>query len=396
MTRFFTNKMLWIGTGITILIAGIFTFAFMGSTVNPTPKKLPLAFVVEDEGVKLPNGEQLNLSEVLIEELQRRDTLEVDWITIPSEEEALEAMDNKKVYATIVLPQQLSRDIFSILTNTPSKPTSTIIINEGMNQAGANVAAQITNGVLANFNQQVQAQLLFQMEEMKIPLSIDLAKLVLNPISIEIQEINTIPANNANGNTPALFSQLLWILTFTSSMILFTLLSKSSEGKWTLKSFVSQIISGFLYVTLICGVILLLAVNVLDVHVADQGNLFILMVFVGLCFFFIQNALLNWIGYPAASLIILLFFFSNPILMIAPEMLPDVTRDYLYSWVPFRFSLEHFKDILFFEKGIFENGVGTIGVMGFISFLLMGLAIFKPKSKREKMLEDDKNPATPL
>ncbi|WP_338452484.1 DUF3533 domain-containing protein [Niallia oryzisoli] len=382
MGRFFKNKMLWIGLGINILVASIFTFAFMGSMVNPTPKELPIAVVVEDEGAKLPNGENFNLGATFAKEIQKRDTSSVKWKILKTKVAALEAMNEKEVYAAIVLPRDLSKNIFSLLTINPTKPSTTIIINEGMNLGGANLALQIANSVLITFNQQIEAQLYTQIAEMKVPISLDMAKIISNPVSVETEKINPVGSNSANGNTPALFTQILWMATFISSMILFTLLKKGTEGSWTLKSFASQIIAGVLYVVFISGVIFLLTIRVLEVSVSNEGELFIMLVFIGLCFFFIQNTLLNWIGYPAAPLIILLFFFSTPILTMAPELLPNVTRDYLYTWVPFRFSLESFMDLLFFDKGLFENGIGTIGVIGLISLCLMGFAILKPVKKR--------------
>lgn len=383
MGQFFKNKMLWLGLGAIILIASVFTFAFMGSTVNPTPKELPLAVVVDDEGAELPNGKQFNISAAFAKEVQKRDTSSVKLKMLKTKEAALKAMNEKEVYATIVLPRDLSKNVLSLLSNSPTKPTTTIVLNEGMNLGGANVALQISNSLLTKFNLQVEEKLFKQMAELKVPITIEMAKLIGTPITVETEIINQVGTNSANGNTPALFTQILWLVTFISSMLLFTLLRKITKGKLTLKSVSSQIISGILYVMFTSGAILLLAVTVLDVSVPNEEELFMMMFFIGLCFFFIQNALLNWIGYPAAPLIILLFFVSMPILTIAPEMLPTLTRDYLYSWVPFRFSLEGFKDLLFFNKGLFENGIGTIGVIGLISLLFMGLAIFKPGKNRQ-------------
>ncbi|MGN7942675.1 YhgE/Pip family protein [Virgibacillus sp. 6R] len=386
MNRFIRNKLLWIGLGGIALLTTIFTFAFMGSTVNPTPKNLPIAIVTEDAGVTLPNGHKLNISETLVENLKKNDLNEVKWHFI-SEDAALEAMNDKEIYATILLPEDLSQNIFSLLTETPKAPTASITINEGLNLTGANVAAQVSNGVVANLNAQVQAQLYTQIEEMKIPITVDLAKSLASPITIKTEKINAVAENNANGNTPALFTQLLWITTFFSSMVLYTLLKKSSDGKWTAKTIARQIVAGLVYVSAVSAIILFFATQVLDVTVPHSGALFILLLFIGLCFFFLQNALLNWIGYPAAPLFILLLFFSMPILTIAPEMLPQITKDYLYSWVPFRFSIDQLKDFLFFDKAVFANGIGTLGVIGILSFLVMSLAIFKPTKGKDSAKE---------
>jgi YhgE/Pip-like protein len=366
----------------------------MGSTVNPTPNELPLAIVMEDEGVLLPSGEQLNFGEVFVEQIQNNDTSSVDWKILNDQDEAIKKMNEKEIYGTLLLPKDLSQNIFSLLTESPTKPSTKIIINEGMNFTGANVASQITNGVLTNFNQQIQEQLFTQVEEMNAPLTVDLAKQLTNPLTIETEKINSIGTNNANGNTPALFTQLLWLTTFISSMVLFTLLKKITGGKSSFTAIASQVVSGIIFVASIVGVILFITVQMLDVNIPNNGDMFIMMFYIGLCFFFLQNALLNWIGYPAAPLFILLFFFSMPILTLAPEMLPDVTRDWLYSWVPFRYSLEIFKDILFFDRGIFDDGIGTIGVIGLSSFIIMFLAGLKPGKKVGKKEEKEKQPAT--
>ncbi|WP_372442101.1 YhgE/Pip domain-containing protein [Metabacillus bambusae] len=394
MISFFRNKLLWAGLGIIILAVCIFTFAFMGSTVNPTPHELPLAIVMEDEGVVLPNGEQLNFGEILVEQIRNNDKSSVDWKILNDQDEAIKNMNEKEIYGTLLLPKDLSQNIFSLLTESPKKPTTKIIINEGMNFTGANVASQITNGVLTSFNQQIQEQLFTQTEEMNTPLTVDLAKQLTNPLTIETEKINPIGTNNANGNTPALFTQLLWLTTFISSMVLFTLLKKITGGKSSFTAIASQVVSGIIFVASIAGVILFIAVQMLDVNIPSIGDMFIMMFYIGLCFFFLQNALLNWIGYPAAPLFILLFFFSMPILTLAPEMLPDVTRDWLYSWVPFRYSLEIFKDILFFDRGIFEEGIGTIGVIGLSSFIIMFLARLKPGKKVGKKEEKENQPVT--
>ncbi|MCM3412960.1 YhgE/Pip domain-containing protein [Metabacillus litoralis] len=379
---YFTNKLLWIGLGLISLLACIFTFAFMGSTVNPIPKELPIGIVLKDNGVQLPNGEELNLGKKFGEQIKNNETSSVEWISFETEKDALEGMKNKEVYGMLILPKDLSKNVYSLLTNTPTKPDINIYINEGMNMTGANVASQITTGVISQFSQQVQDQLFNTIDEIKAPISSDLAKSLANPISVTTEKINPIGENSANGNTPALFTQLLWLTTFFSSMILFTIVNKVTGGKWSLTSISSQLLSGALFVTSISIIILLLTEKLLNVSIPNSSDMLLLMIFTGLCFFFIQNALLNWVGYLAAPLIILLFFFSMPVLTMAPEMLPSITRDWLYSWVPFRFSVEAFRDFLFFKKEIFEEGIGMLGIIGLSSLLVMVLAILKPKKTK--------------
>ncbi|WP_147535185.1 YhgE/Pip domain-containing protein [Bacillus marasmi] len=381
MGGFFKNKMVWLGLGGIILLASVLTFAFMGSTINSTPKKMPLAIVVEDEGVQLANGKQMNLGEALIKDIQKEDSPSVKWKLLKSKQSALSAMDEKKFYAVIIIQRDFTRDVLSQVTNKPTIPTATIIMNEGMNPVGASVALQIANGVVTQFSKQITIQLSSLMAELNIPITPDLAKTITEPFKVDTVKRNPVGTNNANGNTPALFTQILWLVTFISSMMLFTIRKKGPKENQTAWSLVSQILAGTLYVSISSGGILILAVRVLGVSVPNEGDLFMLLVLIGLCFFLIQNALLMWIGYLAAPIIILLFFFSAPILTMAPEMLPEFTRDYLYSWIPFRFSVESFKDLLFFKKGPFESGMVTLGVSGLISLCMIGLSILKPVKK---------------
>ncbi len=51
--RFFKQKMV-LGGLLGIMAADIIaSFAFMGSTVNPVPKDLPIAMVIQDTGANL-------------------------------------------------------------------------------------------------------------------------------------------------------------------------------------------------------------------------------------------------------------------------------------------------------------------------------------------------------
>ncbi|RUL50930.1 YhgE/Pip domain-containing protein [Lysinibacillus antri] len=390
MRLLFKNKLLWIGLGIIILATSIITFAFMGSSVNPTPKKLPIAVVIEDKGIKLPSGEEVNFGEMLLREINKKEIKSIEWKTFEEKEEAITAMNNKELYVTIVLPEKLSQYTFSLLTDSPTKPETNIIINEGMNQVGVNLANQIAKEVLANFNQQIQLQFYTQIEEMKVPLTINLAKLISDPITIKTEKVNTVPVNNANGNTPAIFTQILWLGTFISAMLLFTIARKLNNGSMTMGLITGQILSGILYTILVSSIAVLLAVNILDVDTSNGTSLFFAMFTIGFCFFLLQSALLNLIGYIASPILILLFLFAMPILTMAPEMLPNITKDYLYSWVPFRFSLEELRDILFFNKDIFENGMGVIGGIGVISLVMMGLSALKSTKRIDKRVENNR------
>jgi YhgE/Pip-like protein len=389
MKNFFQQRLFWGGFVGILISVFIFTFAFMGSTVNPTPKEMPLAVVVQDDGMTLPNGQQLNFGKMFQEQVKKNDNESIDLAFLDSREKAMEGMNEKEYYATIVIPNRLSQNIFSLLTDQPEKPEVEIWINEGMNATGAKMAGQMASGILSNLNIQVQNNLYEQVENQQIPFSVEKSKLLTQPIQVTTKTLHSVGDHNANGNTPALFTQILWLTTFISSMILFTVIKKLELWKWTLLSVTSQIFGGLLFVLSICGLVFWLAEGVLDVSIPNGGEMFVLMLFIGMMFFFIQGGLLNWIGYAAAPIFVLLFFFSMPVLTLPPEMLPDITKDWLYSWVPFRFSVEAFKDTLFFRVNPLASGIGVLGYIGSAGFIMMLLAPLKPgrgENKTEKVI----------
>ncbi|MCP3739643.1 ABC transporter permease [Rossellomorea sp. BNER] len=389
MKNFFQQKLFWGGFVGILISVFIFTFAFMGSTVNPTPKEMPLAVVVQDDGMTLPNGQQLNFGKIFQEQVKKNDNESIDLAFLDSREKAMEGMNEKEYYATIVIPNRMSQNIFSLLTDQPEKPEVEIWINEGMNATGAKMAGQMASGILSNLNIQVQNNLYEQVENQQIPFSVEKSKLLTQPIQVKTKTLHSVGDHNANGNTPALFTQILWLTTFISSMILFTVIKKHELWKWTMLSVTSQILGGLLFVLSICGLVFWLAEGVLNVSIPNGGEMFVLMLFIGMMFFFIQGGLLNWIGYAAAPIFVLLFFFSMPVLTLPPEMLPDITKDWLYSWVPFRFSVEAFKDTLFFRVNPLASGIGVLGYIGLAGFIMMLLAPLKPgrgENKTEKVI----------
>ncbi len=380
MKRFFQQKLFWGGFVGILLAVFIFTFAFMGSTVNPTLKEMPLAVVVQDEGVAMPNGQEMNFGKILEDQLKKNEKAPIDWTFLDSRKDAVQGMNEKEYYAAIVIPGDLSLNIFSLLSEKPMQPEVEIFINEGMNMTGATMADQVTSGILSNFNQQVQHNLYDQIAGAQT-LSVKQSKILAQPVQVTKEKLNQAGSHTANGNAPALFTQILWITTFISSIIIYTVIKKLWPGKWNFSAIFSQLLGGLLFVVSICGLVFWLTEGVLDVAIANNAEMFMLLLFIGLMFFFIQGALLNWIGYAAAPLFVLLLFFAMPILTLPPELLPDITRNWLYSWIPFRFSVEAFKDVLFFGSNPLENGIGVLGYTGLAGFLLMLSAVFKPERK---------------
>ena len=78
-----------------------------------------------------------------------------------------------------------------------------------------------------------------------------------------------------------------------------------------------------------------------------------------------------------------------PVLSLAHEFLPDVTKHWLYSWTPFKYSVEAFRSSFFFGGYRVGSYVQTMGLLGLVSFIIMVLAVFKGKDKQKGSLSTE-------
>ena len=106
-------------------------------------------------------------------------------------------------------------------------------------------------------------------------------------------------------------------------------------------------------------------------------------------FFLLQSTLLNWMGIPAMGILVLLMFFSMPLLNMAPEFLPQATQDWLYSWTPLRFGASALRDVMYFDG--YAPSSSHSAVMWFIAggFLVLfaGLDIQERETFRPKKID---------
>lgn len=384
--KFFSQKIYWGGLlGITIVVS-IFMIGFMGSTVDPKPNELPIALVVEDKGVESPNI-TLNFCETVKENLITNQDIPFKWSIVQSKEEALSKMNDRAYYAAIVIPENTSLNIASILQPNPQQPQVEVIINEGMNYTASNTVTQIIDQIGMDMNSQIQTIIFSQLQAQSLSLPPEKIEQVINPLLIKKEVINNVDSHTANGNTPVLFTQILWLSIFICSLILFIILKKTTNSQINLSSVVSQLIGGILFILVIVSSILLFAKYILDVSIPNMENAFLFLLLSGFVFFLLQNTLFNWIGVIAAPFILLMFLFSIPVLNLPTEFLPDTTKELLYSWIPLKFSVEGLRGIFFFDNNNVREYLTILIYIGIGSLITMTLSIFKKQNKKEKHVE---------
>lgn len=383
LKKFFSQKFFWIGLLSLIGVVCIFMIGILGSSVNPKPTDLPVALVIEDEGIKGATN-PLNFGETIKQSLTNNSEIPFDWTVLQDKDTAISQMNNMSHYATIVIPENTSTKIASLSQPSPQQPEIEIIINEGLNYRGSNATSQIIDQIVINMNNKVRNLIYQQSKAKELTLPPEAIQKIVNPLKVNKQIINDVGKNSANGNAPVMFTQILWLSVFISTLIIFFNSRKNiiTNRKWI--PLINQLIAGILSLLIIVSTMLLFANYVLGVNIPNIWSTFLFLLFSGLVFFLLQNALINWIGLIASPFILLLFLFSIPVLTFPPEFLPDLTNLLLYSWIPLKFSVEGLRDIFYFGSNNTGDYMPILGYIGIGSFIIMILSIFIKQRKEQE------------
>ncbi|NRG44099.1 hypothetical protein HRF87_04900 [Bacillus sp. CRN 9] len=385
--NFFFNKFFWLGLIMLMVVVGIFMVGFLASVVNPIPKDLPVALVVEDEGVVIEET-TFNLGESIQESLREQEDLPIRWIEIEDRSVAMNRLAEGDYYGILYIPKETSQNVLSLLQPNSKKPVIEVVLNEGSQYIAANTTNQIINNkVITEIVKDIQLKFVKELDGKEIVLNTEQLSALLNPLNVDQEVINEVGTNTANGNLPVLLTQILWLSIFIGSVILFMVLKKTYNGQKNVKSLISQIFGGLIFVVTIVTTMLLIAKGIFDVDITEIKTSFLFLIFAGLVFFFLQNALFNWIGLIASPIILLVFLFSIPILNFPTEYLPSLTNTLLYSWIPLRFSVEGLREVFFFDEVSLTSTILTLTWIGISGLIIMSLSLLRKKVKNKQTKE---------
>ncbi|WP_158289499.1 YhgE/Pip domain-containing protein [Paenibacillus flagellatus] len=370
--QYFAQKSVWAGLLAVVAIVALLGWAFVGSTVNPVPKRIPVALVAADKGADVPGKGRMNIGDVLKQKLTTEMTptgekSPFEWTVLDDEQAAAEGLDRQTFYAVVVLPETLSADFVALLSPQPKPAEVRVLVNQGKSGVAATMVTQAVGKMLEGANAALREQALGQLQQMKgDAVSIAQAKALAAPLAVTFQTVHPILPNTANGNAPVVLTQLAWISALAATVLLFVAAGKAgagASGGWGIAA--SQLIAGLAYAVVASAAILAVVGGLFGLDVPDVTETGLFLTLAVYSFFLLQSAIVNWIGLKGMPVLVLLFFFGLPILNLPPEFLPDAARDWLYSWIPFRFSAEGLRDLFYFRQGL--NVGGPASVLGWIA-----------------------------
>jgi Predicted membrane protein len=255
------QKILWIGLAVVILFASVLTIALLGSTINAELKGAPMALVLQDEGVALQSGVELNFGQKIVDSVMTsiggQDNSAFKWTILTDKNEAMDAMNDQKYYGALIIPKDFSKKVMSVTSANQTPGEVEVYINNGMSQTVANVLTQVMEKMETGINDKLRTQLAAQLasatkqtpeigqspsKQTSQTASAQAAAMQAQRqmmqslqqntlVSFTIDKVNVIPDHSANGNAPVSVTMLAWMTGLTSSILLFFVIKKVEPTK---------------------------------------------------------------------------------------------------------------------------------------------------------------------
>lgn len=403
MKHFFRQKHPYLAIILVFAVMMLLGVAQLGSSVNPVPKEMPVILVQNDQGAKLPNGQQMNYGKLIGDKVtgfkpqSGDESAPLLWDNVKTEKDALDAMNHEKAYATVMIPADFTEKLSSLMSPQPQNPEITVYVNQGMNYTGANMVNQILSQMLTGASSQIRDQMLGQLNQKGGTLNVDQAKAFANPIVINTKNINAVGSHSSNGNAPVVLTQLVWFGAMASTIVLFMAAGKATQSGSSLHRLsirFSQIVMGAVTTAIASLSILLITGGWLGLSIPDYTGIGLFLFFAGFMFFLIQTAVISWLGFAGMPLFILVFFFGLPILTLPAELLPQFSRDWLYSWIPLRFSVEGLRDLFYFRQGLnLSDSEWTLGILGAVGLVLTLCSVLKQSKPKQQVAAELAQPS---
>ncbi|SFB56438.1 YhgE/Pip N-terminal domain-containing protein [Cohnella sp. OV330] len=384
----FKQKIVWIGTLIVLIVLVVFGAAMMGSVLGAKPKEVPVALVMLDQPASLPGGESLAVGEMLKEKLTSNAQMPIAWTVVGSEAEARKGMDDRQYYGALIVPADLSAGVASLASAAPKPATVKIVANEGLNAQASTVVKQGLAQAMRLAGAELSKSMLERIGAQTQQVSVATAAALLSPIVVQEETVHAVGAYNATGNAPGLLTQIMWMGSLVSALILFFAGGAAMKvGSRRPTAIVWQPVAGILLAGIASAFLVWEATAWYGMELAEATQTWLFLWLAGAAFYMVQSALLNWFGMPAMAILVLLMFFSMPMLNMAPEFLSAASRDWIYAWTPLRFAAVGLREVMYFGgwDAASSNAAVLWNVGGGFLLLLIGSGWKRMKPKAQAL-----------
>jgi YhgE/Pip-like protein len=372
-----------------IVVAVIFIFILtLIPSVNQAPKNLPIAFVNADEGMTVPAKGKVNIGDQIKQNMKSSSTAQssVKWIFVSTTKEVEKGLNNQKYYGALIIPKDFTKKQATLQTAQPNAPAIRLLVNQGMNTAASTIASQVLNGAVDKMNENMRLQIVKRFEQNGTQLSANQALALAAPIQKIVINVNETGTHSVNGNAPVSLFQPLWMASIAGAAMIFL-----SIQKITFSSRKEKIVNQVGFV--IIGVILALAAGfglawlaeVVGISVPSFLDTALFLAIAYFSFFTLISAVLSWLGLKGLPIFVIVLFFGAPLLSMAPEIMPDFYREWIYPWLPMRFMVDGVRELFFFGEHLTWNpSISALALISLISLCALFASALPASSVKKR------------
>ncbi|WP_393959346.1 ABC transporter permease [Priestia megaterium] len=382
------QKLIYFSPIIVVAVIFIFILTLIPS-VSPAPKDLPIAFVNGDEGVTVPTKGNVNIGDQIEQNIKSSSTKQssVKWIFVSNTKEVEKGLNNLKYYGALIIPKDFSKKQATLQTTQPDAPAIRLLVNQGMNTAASTLASQVLNGAVDKVNENMRLQLVKRFEQSGTQLSTKQALALVAPVQKTVINVNETGTHSVNGNAPVSLFQPLWMASIAGAAVIFLTIQKItfSSRKEKIDNQVGLVIIGAI-LALAAGFGLAWMAEVVGITVPSFLDTALFLAIAYFSFFTLILAVLSWVGLKGLPIFVIILFFGAPLLSMAPEIMPDFYREWIYSWLPMRFMVDGVRELFFFRGHLtWNHSVSALTFIALISLCaLFASALPVSSVKREK------------
>ncbi|MGW2048956.1 DUF3533 domain-containing protein [Streptomyces sp. NPDC001858] len=224
--RLLRKPKLWLPPAVLLTLAlTLITLLFNGSIANPTGdlRDAPIGLVSLDQGAAKGQAPPMNIGDKIVKGIAARPQKphkQVEWKTYSSLEAAKKAMGRNELYSAIVLPQDYSAKMLSLMGAHPEKPEVTILTNHGSGAMAASIGEKIaTNAVQAASSGAAQGALQ-QSQQAGAEVPAANQALLKDPITITATQGTPMGERTGMGMTAFFYAILLMLSGFLGANLL--------------------------------------------------------------------------------------------------------------------------------------------------------------------------------
>lgn len=382
------QKLIYFSPIIVVAVIFIFILTLIPSA-SSAPKNLPIAFVNADEGMTVPAKGNVNIGNQMEQNMKRASTEQslVKWIFVSNTKEVEKGLNNQKYYGALIIPKDFTKKQATLQTAQPDVPAIRLLVNQGMNTAASTLASQVLNGAVDKMNENMRLQLVKRFEQNGTQLSANQALALATPIQKTVINVNETGNHSVNGNAPVSLFQPLWMASIAGAAMVFLSIQKItfSSRKEKIVNQVGFVIIGVI-LALSAGFGLAWLAEVVGISVPSFLDTALFLAIAYFSFFTLISAVLSWLGLKGLPIFVIILFFGAPLLSMAPEIMPDFYREWIYPWLPMRFMVDGVRELFFFGEHLtWNHSVSALALISLISLCaLFASALPASSVKKEK------------